>query len=142
MFAGQLTLTIAAIFTGAAIYINVAEQPARLQRDDRSLLAEWKLAYKRGYMMQASLAIVGGVLGLVAFLSTFEWRWLLGAVVLLANWPYTIFLIMPTNRHLMDTAPEAATAETRQMIRQWGILHAGRSALGLIATLVFLWAER
>jgi hypothetical protein len=142
MFAGQLALTIAAVFTGAAIYINIAEQPARLQLDDRSLLVEWKLAYKRGYMMQASLAVVGGVLGLVAFLSTFEWRWLLGAVALLANWPYTIFLIMPTNRQLMDTVPEATTAETRRMIGQWGIFHAGRSALGLIATLVFLWAER
>ena len=141
MLAGQLALTMAAVFTGAAIYINIAEQPARLQFDNHSLLAEWKLAYKRGYMMQASLAIVGGLFGLVAFLSTLDWRWLLGAVVLLANWPYTIFAIMPTNRGLMDTPPEAVTAETHRMLERWGTLHAGRSALGLVATLVFLWAR-
>ena len=142
MVTGELALTIAAVFTGAAIYINIAEQPARLQLDNRSLLAEWKLAYKRGYVMQASLVVVGGVLALVACFSTLDWRWLLGAVVLLANWPYTIFVIMPTNRRLMNTPAEAATAEARRMIRWWGVLHAGRSALGLVATLIFLWAQR
>ena len=142
MLAGDLALTIAAVFTGAAIYINIVEQPARLQLDNRSLLAEWKPAYKRGYVMQASLAVVGGLFGLVAYLSTLDWRWLLGAIVLLANWPYTIFVIMPSNRRLMDTAPEAATAETRRILERWGALHAGRSALGLVATLIFLWAQR
>jgi hypothetical protein len=66
----------------------------------------------------------------------------LGAVVLLANWPYTIFVIMPTNRRLTDTPPEAATAETRRLIERWGALHAGRSALGVVAILIFLWAQR
>jgi hypothetical protein len=142
MLVGQFALTIAAVFTGAAVYINIAEQPARLQLDNRSLLAEWKLSYRRGYVMQASLAIVGGFFGLVAYLSTLDWRWLLGAIVLLANWPYTLFVIAPTNNRLMDTPPEVATAETRRMLERWGALHAGRSALGLVATLIFLWAQR
>ena len=142
MLAGELALTIAATFTGAAVYINVAEQPARLQLDDCSLLVEWKPAYKRGYVMQASLAIVGGLFGLLAYLSALDWRWLLGAIVLLANWPYTLLVIATINRRLMDTPPEAATDETRRMLERWGTLHAGRSALGLVATLIFLWAQR
>jgi hypothetical protein len=142
MLAGQLALALAAAFTGAAIYINIAEQPARLGLDDRALLAEWKPAYRRGYMMQATIVIVGGLFGLAAYMFTLDWRWLLGAVVLLANWPYTIYVIMPTNRHLMDTLPDAVTVETRRMLERWGVLHAGRSALGLVATLIFLWALR
>ena len=91
--------------------------------------------------MQASLAIFGGLLGLVAYFSALDWRSLLGAVILLANWPYTILVIMPTNRRVMDVSPESAPAETRRLIERWGSLRAGRSVLGLAATLIFLWAQ-
>ena len=90
MIAGQLALIVAAVFFGAAIYINVAEQPARLTLDDKALLAEWRPAYKRGFAMQAPLAVVGCLLGLIAWWRTGEPGFLLGAVLMIANWPWTL----------------------------------------------------
>ena len=141
MIAGQLALTVAAIFAGAAFYVGFAEQPARLSLDDRSLLIEWKPAYKRGFAMQAPLAIAGFLLGLLAWWQTGGWSWLLGAVVLVANWPYTLLVIMPINNKLMALDPASAGPDSRKLIETWARLHAGRTALGLAATLLFLWAS-
>lgn len=141
MLAGQLALIVAAVFFGAAIYINVAEQPARLILDDRALLTEWKPAYKRGFAMQASLAIVGGLFGLIAWWHRDDWRWLAGAALLVANWPYTLIAIMPTNNRLMALRLEQAGPESRALIERWAQLHAVRTALGALATVTFLWAS-
>ncbi len=90
--------------------------------------------------MQATLAIVSGVFGVLAFLFTYDWRWLLGAALILANWPYTIFIIMPTNHVLNATLPAQANEQTRELMQQWGRLHMGRSALGLLAVAAYLWS--
>ncbi len=141
MLAGQLALIVAALFTGAAIYINFAEQPARLGLDDRSLLQQWKPAYARGFKMQASLALAGGLLGLIAAYEARDWRWALGAIVLLCNWPFTLLAIMPTNRRLEAIKLQDASSESRALIVKWGALHAVRRVLGGLATLAFLWAS-
>jgi Domain of unknown function (DUF1772) len=138
--AEELALATAAAFAGAAIYVNVAEQPARLGVDDKALLAEWKLSYARGFAMQASLALASALFGLLAFWFTRDWRSLLGAALIFANWPYTLLVILPINKRIAAPPPDAA-AETRGLIETWGMLHAGRSTLGVAATLVYLWAS-
>jgi uncharacterized membrane protein len=140
MLAGLLALIAAAVFFGAAFYVNFAEQPARLCLDDRSLLAEWKPSYKRGFAMQAPLAIVGFVLGAIAWWQTRDWLWLAGAVVLVANWPYTLLGIMPTNNALMALDPTDAGPQSRRLIEKWAKLHAVRTALGAAATALFAGA--
>ena len=138
MMSGLVALTVAAIFTGAAVYVNVAEQPARLLLDDGALLAEWKPSYKRGAVMQASIALIGCVLGLVAWWQTSHTGFLIGAVAMVAPWPWTLLAIKPTNDALLAT--DQAGPGTRALIEKWGMLHAVRTALGALATLAYLWA--
>jgi anthrone oxygenase-like protein len=140
MLAGQLALVLAAAFAGAAFYVNFAEHPARLALDDKNLLMQWKPSYDAGYTMQASLAALSAALGLLAAWITVNWRWIVGAVLIFANWPYTLLGIMPINNRLNATAETDAGPTSRAMLVSWGRLHAVRTALGVAATVVHLWA--
>jgi hypothetical protein len=140
MSIGLLALTVAAIFTGAAVYVNVAEQPARLMLDDRALLTQWKPSYQRGAVMQASLALIGFALGMTAWWREAHPGLLIGALAMIAPWPWTLLVIKPVNDALLATNPEQAGPASRAFIVRWGALHAVRSALGALGCFAFLWA--
>jgi hypothetical protein len=65
-------------------------------------------------------------------------RWLAGGLILLAAWPYTLLVIMPTNRSLKALSPGEAGPASRALPRRWGNLHAVRMALGVASTAVFI----
>ena len=97
--------------------------------------------YERAALMQASLAMVGFFLGLAAW----WWQgrdatWLVGALAMLAPWPWTLLVIKPVNDRLKAMTPERADAGSRALIERWGRLHAGRTALGVVAMAIFFWA--
>lgn len=141
MLSGQLALIVASVFAGAAIYVNVAEHPARMMLDDRSLLVQWKPAYTRGAAMQASLAIAGFLLGCLAWWQSGQWLWLAGAAAMIAPWPWTLLVIMPVNNTLKSFDPARDGAQSRPLLEKWSTLHAMRTALGFAATLLYLAAS-
>ena len=140
MMSGLLALVAAAIFSGVALYVGVAEQPARLSLDDRALLAEWKPSYQRGAAMQAPLALLGCLLGLMAWWQTSHPGFLIGGIAMIAPWPWTLIGIKPTNDALLASELDNAGSQSRALIVKWGALHAVRTALGTIAIVAFLWA--
>jgi hypothetical protein len=91
--------------------------------------------------MQAPLALVGFVLGLVAWWQNSHPGFLIGAIAMIAPWPWTFVGIKPTNDALLATEPEKAGPQSRALIVKWGALHSVRTALGALATLAFLWAS-
>jgi hypothetical protein len=133
-------LVFATLFAGAALYISLVEHPARLGLADGPLLGQWQPSYKRALPIQSGLAIAGGAAGLIVGYLSADWRWFAGSILLLANWPFTLFVIMPVNKRLMMMRVSEAGAGSRAMLVQWGKLHNVRSALGAAAALIFAWA--
>ena len=136
---GLAALVTAAIFFGAAVYISIAEHPARLSLGDGAALAQWGPSYQRGFSMQASIAVVSGVLGLAEWWWSGNLLWLAGAALIIANWPFTLLAIMPTN-HRLQATPAGGDGETRGLLLRWGGLHAARSVLGAMATIIYFAA--
>jgi hypothetical protein len=135
----QIIATLAAgLFAGAAIYINVAEHPARMECGTPLAVTEFGPSYRRAALMQAGLAVIGSVAGATAWWLEARRAWLIGAVVLFLVIPFTVLVIMPTNRRLMDPALDKASAEAHGLLARWGRLHAIRSIAGAISFLVFL----
>ena len=134
-----LAVFSAALFAGAALYINVAEHPARMGLDTRLAALQWAPSYKRATWLQAPLAIVSFIAGAAVWLQGGGIGWLIAALLIGAVVPFTFGIIMPTNNQLLAPGRDLASLETRDLLVRWGRLHAVRTALSLLATVLYLW---
>lgn len=136
-----LALSLAALFFGIALYINVAEQPARLALADMPLLEQWKVSFGIGFILQGSLTIAAGLAGLGAWWCIRDWRYAVGGLFMLANWPWTLLVIAPINTALLAISGASAGPASRALIEQWGTVHGGRTVMSCIAVGLLLWAS-
>ena len=128
----------AALFAGAALYINVAEHPARMVLDTRHAALQWAPSYERATWMQAPLALLSLLAGTAASLMGGGAGWLGAALLIGAVVPFTFVVILPTNHALLAPDRDLASDETRVLLERWARLHAVRTALSLAATAVYL----
>ncbi|MFE8072581.1 DUF1772 domain-containing protein [Marinobacteraceae bacterium S3BR75-40.1] len=129
-----------ALFAGAAIYINLAEHPARLACGVELAATVFGPSYRRAAAMQASLALISAITGFAVTIDTGSYLWFLGAVLIFSVVPFTFIVIMPTNKRLLDPEAEQTADETRRLLQLWGRLHAVRSGLSIVAAILFAYA--
>jgi hypothetical protein len=129
----------AALFAGAALYINVAEHASRMGLETRIAALQWAPSYKRATWLQAPLAILSLICGVAAWLLGGGGGWLIAAVLVGAVVPFTFMVIMPTNRRLLAPDRDLSSLETRELLVRWGRLHAVRTVLSLASAMLYLW---
>jgi hypothetical protein len=135
----ELLATLASgLFSGASIYVNLVEHPARIQCGTALALAQWGPSYKRATVMQASLAAVGFLSAMGAWILGAGGFWLIGGILLGLVIPFTFIVILPTNRKLLSPDLVKESPDARRLLDRWARLHAVRSVLSFSSFLVFL----
>jgi hypothetical protein len=87
----------------------------------------------------ATLAAVGLISSIAAWLGGATFWWLVGGVVLGAVIPFTLIVILPTNKQLLSPTLDRRTAQAGQLLARWDKLPAVRSVLSAVALLLFLY---
>ena len=127
-----IALLCTELFAGAAVYVTLVEHPGASMRTcgrpggvsaelsprgrDASRTRHDRIAGRGGRLG----ARTGGPT-LVAGLS-------LGAVI-----PFTLLMVLPTNKRLLDSKLDAHSTEAAALLAHWGRLHAVRTFAGVIA---------
>jgi len=128
------------LFAGAAAYINLVEHPARLESGTAPAVAEFRPSYRLATRMQASLALVSSACGFLAWLQSRDPCVLAPALLILCVIPYTLLIVLPTNKQLLDPRLDPSSEEAGRLLGRWAALHAVRTVLGLAAFVGYLVA--
>lgn len=127
------------LFTGAAVYITFVEHPARMQCGVEVAAAEFAPSYRRATVMQATCAALSLLSSVAAWLSGASFWWLVAGVLLGSVIPFTLIVILPTNKRLLSPTLDRRSVEAERLLARWGALHSVRRVLSALALLLFLY---
>lgn len=134
----MLVATVAAgLFAGAAVYVAVVEHPARLECGPVLALKEFGPSYRRAAVIQGGLAVVVLVAGVVAWYQGSGLGWLVGGLLVGALIPFTLLVMMPTNRRLLDPGFDSGSSEAQELLSRWGQLHVVRTVISVAVFVTF-----
>lgn len=120
------------------MYVTVAEHPARLEAGQAVAIEEFGPSYRRAAVMQGLLAAAGLLASVVAWYQGYGVGWLVWGLLLGALVPFTLVVIMPTNRRLLDPGLDSGSGEARELLLRWGRLHAVRTLVGVAVFVAFV----
>jgi uncharacterized membrane protein len=115
-----LSVFCSSLFAGAAVYVSLVEHPARMECGTELAAMEFPPSYRRAAVMQASFAILGFLFSMVAWLSGSNVSWLLAGALLFLAVPFTLVIIMPTNKALLEPSLDKNSPRTYKLLTQWG----------------------
>jgi hypothetical protein len=127
------------LFTGASIYISLVEHPARIACGVELAATEFPPSYRRATVMQVICAALGLLSSIATWLAGATFWWLVGGLLLGSVIPFTLIVILPTNKQLLSPTLDRRSAQTGQLLARWGTLHTVRSVLSGLALLLFLY---
>ena len=133
-----IAVVACSLFAGAAIYISLVEHPARMECGVEIAATEFPPSYRRATIMQASLAGLGRISSIVAWLAGATFWWFVAGALLGSVIPFTLLVILPTNQQLLSRDLNRRSEQTKLLLTRWGTLHAVRSLLSGLA-LVLYW---
>ena len=114
------------LFAGAAVYVSLVEHPARMECGVELAATEFPPSYRRGTIMQVTVAAVCLLSSIAAWLAGATFWWVVAGVLLGSVIPFTLIVILPTNKQLLNPALDRRSAQTGQLLARWGRVARGK----------------